>query len=141
MKADLISKKDLLRLTGISYGEFYRLRRRNIIPKEWFIKKSSQRGDEIYFPKEMLLERIEIMEGIKPLKEEQTIRKLWKEGLLVSYWSSPFKGIDKHKNNVTREFANEYNYSNLFDFNSGHNNHVINEYMMSILQSNNVMLR
>ncbi|OMK27222.1 hypothetical protein BER30_003137 [Clostridioides difficile] len=38
---ELISKKDLLSKTNISYGQLYRWKRKNIIPEEWFIKKIS----------------------------------------------------------------------------------------------------
>ena len=37
MKTYLISKKELLELTGISYGQLYRWKRKNLIPEEWFI--------------------------------------------------------------------------------------------------------
>ena len=42
----LISKKDLLARTGISYGQLYRWKRQNLIPEEWFIKKSTFTGQE-----------------------------------------------------------------------------------------------
>ena len=35
----LISKKDLLAETGISYGQLYRWKREQLIPEEWFIKQ------------------------------------------------------------------------------------------------------
>jgi DNA-binding transcriptional MerR regulator len=56
---DVISKKELLEETGISYGQLYRWKRKNIIPESWFIKKSSYTGQETYFPKEKILERIQ----------------------------------------------------------------------------------
>lgn len=55
---EMISKKDLLQLTGISYGQLYRWKRKKLIPEEWFIKKSSFTGQETYFPKDKILERI-----------------------------------------------------------------------------------
>ncbi len=73
MEEDLISKKELLELTGISYGQLYRWKRKNIIPEEWFIKKSSFTGQETYFPKEKILERIgKIME----LKDDRSLDEL-----------------------------------------------------------------
>ena len=65
MEEDLISKKDLLELTGISYGQLYRWKRKYIIPEEWFIKKSSYTGQETYFPKEKILDRIEKIKNMK----------------------------------------------------------------------------
>lgn len=56
---EVISKKELLELTGISYGQLYRWKRKNIIPESWFIKKSSFTGQETYFPREKILERID----------------------------------------------------------------------------------
>ena len=55
MEEKLISKKDLLELTGISYGQLYRWKRKKIIPEEWFIKKSVSTGQETFFPMEKIL--------------------------------------------------------------------------------------
>ena len=55
---NLISKKDLLALTGISYGQLYRWKRERRIPEEWFIKRSSYTGQETFFPREQILSRI-----------------------------------------------------------------------------------
>ncbi|GAA0123670.1 YhbD family protein [Clostridium faecium] len=56
---ELISKKELLEVTNISYGQLYRWKRKKLIPEEWFIKKSSFTGQETYFPKEKILDRVE----------------------------------------------------------------------------------
>lgn len=58
MHEEVISKKDLLLNTGISYGQLYRWKRKNLIPEEWFIKKSVSTGQETFFPKEKILDRI-----------------------------------------------------------------------------------
>jgi len=50
-----ISKKDLLILTGISYGQLYRWKRKGLIPEDWFIKRASFTGQETYFPKDLYL--------------------------------------------------------------------------------------
>lgn len=55
----LISKKELLNLTNISYGQLYRWKRMNLIPEEWFIKKSTTTGQETFFEKDKILERID----------------------------------------------------------------------------------
>lgn len=55
---DLISKKELLQVTGISYGQLYRWKRERLIPEEWFIKQSSFTGQETFFPRALILPRI-----------------------------------------------------------------------------------
>ena len=58
MEQELISKKELLETYGISYGTLYRWQRTGLIPKEWFIRKSTPTGQETYFPKELIIERV-----------------------------------------------------------------------------------
>ncbi|MCL6459847.1 MAG: YhbD family protein [Gorillibacterium sp.] len=53
-----ISKKELLQETGISYGQLYRWKRQNLIPDAWFVKQASFTGQETFFPKERILERV-----------------------------------------------------------------------------------
>lgn len=45
-------------MTGISYGQLYRWKRKELIPEEWFIKKSSYTGQETFFPREKIINRI-----------------------------------------------------------------------------------
>lgn len=47
-----ISKKDLLQVTGISYGQLYRWKREGLIPENWFVKRPSSTGQETFFPKD-----------------------------------------------------------------------------------------
>ncbi len=65
METNLISKKEVLELTGISYGQLYRWKRKNIIPEEWFIKKSSYTGQETFFPRDKMLSRIDTIKEMK----------------------------------------------------------------------------
>ncbi|MFB5190360.1 YhbD family protein [Alicyclobacillus fastidiosus] len=65
MDQDLMSKKELLDLTGISYGQLYRWKRKNLIPEDWFIRKSTFTGQETFFPKERMLQRIEQIKNMK----------------------------------------------------------------------------
>jgi hypothetical protein len=65
MNNELISKKDLLDLTGISYGQLYRWKRKNLIPEDWFIRKSTFTGQETFFPKEKILNRIDKIQAMK----------------------------------------------------------------------------
>ncbi|NQD64499.1 DUF4004 family protein [Bacillus haikouensis] len=73
MDTDLISKKEVLELTGISYGQLYRWKRKSIIPEDWFIKKSSFTGQETFFPREKMLARIE---KVKELKDTHSLDEL-----------------------------------------------------------------
>lgn len=75
MEEELISKKEVLRLTGISYGQLYRWKRMGLIPEAWFIRRSTFTGQETFFPKEKILRRIE---EILRLKEEKPLEELVK---------------------------------------------------------------
>lgn len=55
---ELISKKDLLIEMNISYGQLYRWKRKKLIPEDWFMKKSTYTGQETFFPREKILDRI-----------------------------------------------------------------------------------
>ena len=70
-----ISKKDLLAMTGISYGQLYRWKRERVIPEEWFIKQSSFTGQETFFPREQILSRIH---SILELKDKYSLEELAK---------------------------------------------------------------
>ena len=65
LEEELISKKELLELTGISYGQLYRWKRKNLVPEEWFIRKSAFTGQETFFPKEQILARIDKILNMK----------------------------------------------------------------------------
>lgn len=73
LEENLISKKELLELTDISYGQLYRWKRKNLIPEDWFIKKSSFTGQETFFPKDKILERID---KIKNMKDDASLDEL-----------------------------------------------------------------
>lgn len=73
MGEELISKKDLLELTGISYGQLYRWKRKNLIPDDWFIRKSTFTGQETFFPKAQILARID---KIVNMKEDLSLDEL-----------------------------------------------------------------
>ncbi|RIX60216.1 DUF4004 family protein [Paenibacillus nanensis] len=65
MDSDLISKKELLDVTGISYGQLYRWKRKQLIPEAWFIRKSAYTGQETFFPRELILSRIDKILNLK----------------------------------------------------------------------------
>ncbi|CAN5620961.1 YhbD family protein [soil metagenome] len=73
MENETISKKELLDITSITYGQLYRWKRKKLIPDDWFIRKSTFTGQETYFPKKYILERIE---KIKNLKDESSLDEL-----------------------------------------------------------------
>ena len=62
-----ISKKELLQETGISYGQLYRWKRQNLIPDAWFVKQASFTGQETFFPRERILERIHSILNMKDI--------------------------------------------------------------------------
>lgn len=72
---NLISKKDLLALTGISYGQLYRWKREQLIPEEWFIKRASYTGQETFFPRDQIISRVQ---SIIELKDRYSLEELSK---------------------------------------------------------------
>ncbi|MDR1183676.1 MAG: YhbD family protein [Coriobacteriales bacterium] len=70
---DEISKKDLLTETGISYGQLYRWKREGLIPEEWFVKRSAFTGQETFFPRARVLERVR---AILALKDELSLDQI-----------------------------------------------------------------
>ena len=73
MEQELISKKELLEKYAISYGALYRWKRKGLIPEDWFIKKSTVTGQETFFPRELVCERIEL---IKKQKDDISLDEL-----------------------------------------------------------------
>lgn len=65
MEQELISKKELLDRYGISYGALYRWKRKGLIPEDWFIKKATVTGQETFFPKALICERVELIQSQK----------------------------------------------------------------------------
>lgn len=69
----LIAKREVLRVTGISYGQLYRWKRKGLIPEEWFIRRATFTGQETFFPRDKILTRIE---QIKRMKEDHPLDDL-----------------------------------------------------------------
>ena len=61
MEEDIISKKELLEIFNISYGALYRYKRKGLIPEKWFIRKSTVTGQETFFPKKLICNRIKLI--------------------------------------------------------------------------------
>ena len=76
MEQELISKKELLERYSISYGALYRWKRKGLIPEEWFLKKSTVTGQETFFPKTLICERVELIQG---QKDEYSLDELSKQ--------------------------------------------------------------
>lgn len=76
---NLISKKDLLAITGISYGQLYRWKRQQLIPEEWFIKKASYTGQETFFPREQIISRVETILQLKDRYSMEDLAKMLAE--------------------------------------------------------------
>ncbi len=70
---ELISKKELLEDTGISYGQLYRWKRKGLIPDSWFVRKSTFTGQETFFPRQKILDRVQ---RIKTLKDDSSLDDL-----------------------------------------------------------------
>ncbi len=68
-----ISKRELLQMTGISYGQLYRWKREGLIPEEWFMKQSAFTGQETFFERDKILPRIR---AILELKEQYSLEEL-----------------------------------------------------------------
>lgn len=79
MGEELISKKELLERYRISYGALYRWKRKGLIPEEWFIKKSTVTGQETFFPKELICERVELIQNQKDDFSLDELSKLFHE--------------------------------------------------------------
>lgn len=62
---EMISKKELLQIYGISYGALYRWKRMGLIPDDWFVKTASPTGQQTFFPRRLVCERIEQIMGLK----------------------------------------------------------------------------
>ncbi|AMY06002.1 DUF4004 domain-containing protein [Staphylococcus condimenti] len=114
MPEQLISKKELLLKCDITYGQLYRWKRKNLIPDEWFIRKSTYTGQESFLPKDKVLKRIK---DIQKYKNEYSLDELAKmfaeEGeaaennvisdeTLMNQWSRYFM------NEVGETLLNEY---------------------------------
>ena len=78
MGEELISKKELLERYGISYGALYRWKRMGLIPEEWFLKKATMTGQETFFPKELICERVELIQSKKDAHSLDEISRQFK---------------------------------------------------------------
>ena len=61
----MISKKELLDKYRISYGALYRWKRMGLIPDEWFVKTASVTGQQTFFPRKLICERVDQILNMK----------------------------------------------------------------------------
>ncbi len=115
---DLISKKELLQLTGISYGQLYRWKRERLIPEEWFIKQSSFTGQETFLPRDLILPRIA---AILENKDKYSLNELGRmlspdtaDGVIDGDALAQITEIDSDLLPAIREICPKENYA-LFD--------------------------
>lgn len=84
----LISKKELLNQTGISYGQLYRWKREGLIPEEWFIKQTVFTGQETFFPKTQILNRIRAIQELKDKYSLEELAKILSPELAERYFTT-----------------------------------------------------
>lgn len=130
MEKDLISKKDLLEKTKISYGQLYRWKRKKLIPEEWFIKKSVTTGQETFFPKEKILDRVEEILNLK-------------DGVSLDDLAFKFSGVGK-KVFLTKEYIISSNISsnavvNIFEEFAGKDDVYKEDKIFSLIIFNNLI--
>lgn len=113
---EMISKKELLQITKISYGQLYRWKREGLIPNEWFIKQSVASGQETYFYKEQIIPRIEAILSLKDRYSHDEIKQFLNPNAKERKFSLSeavlIKGIDPF---VLRIYAQEKNDLSIFD--------------------------
>lgn len=101
-----ISKKQLLKETGISYGQLYRWKRQHLIPESWFVKQSSFTGQETFFPREQVLERIRTIQELKDRYSLEELSELFSPTLDKKiYGVSLIHGIPELDPELTDKFA------------------------------------
>lgn len=76
MDEDFISKKEVLEQYHISYGALYRWKRMGLIPEDWFIRRATATGQETFFRRKQICDRVEM---ILARKEEVSLDKLAEE--------------------------------------------------------------
>ena len=103
MDDNLITKKELLELTGISYGALYRWKRMKLLPDDWFIHRSTFTGHETFFPRDKVLERVK---QIQQMKKEIEENKASNAPMVPAY--NHFKEETEELNRI---FADAYNFS------------------------------
>ena len=112
----LISKKELLNETGISYGQLYRWKREGLIPEEWFIKQPSFTGQETVFPRTKILARIRAIQELKDKYSLEELAKILSPEVAERYFTvEDLKIIEEIKDNLIPAFVQAFQ-KNSFSF-------------------------
>ncbi len=80
MDENLITKKELLELTGISYGALYRWKRMKLLPDDWFIHRSTVTGHETFLPRDKALQRVREIQELKSQMSLEEIARQFQHG-------------------------------------------------------------
>lgn len=89
MDENLITKKELLELTGISYGALYRWKRMQLLPDDWFIRRSTFTGHETFFPREKVLQRVREIQEMKTRMSLEEIAAYYQPGVPAEVSMTP----------------------------------------------------
>ncbi len=109
----LITKKELLNETGISYGQLYRWKREGLIPEEWFIKQPSFTGQETVFPRNKILNRIKAIQELKDKYSLDELAKILSPEVAERYFTTEdLKVIDEIKDNLIPAFVQAFQKNN-----------------------------
>lgn len=106
----MISKKDLLIKTNISYGQLYRWKRLGLIPEEWFVKTSVSTGQETFFDEDLIIPRIN---KILSLKDDHSIDEI--KSLLnplpnqITFSIEKIKELGCFDNKIIKKFVDKDN--------------------------------
>lgn len=144
-----ISKKELLQLTGISYGQLYRWKREGLIPESWFIKQSSYTGQETFFLKEKIVERIQTIQALKDKYSLDELAQLLSpqansDIYIMDAQIDQMKGLDfevlaMYKNCVSLDAARFYDFLLVLAFTQIKNALHMNNEQFALLLQNNAM--
>ena len=83
----MISKREVLENTGISYGQFYRWKRMGLIPEAWFRRRSTFTGQETFLPRDKVLDRIHRINDLKDDHSLYEIAQMLSPDLLLKSYS------------------------------------------------------
>ncbi len=109
----LISKKELLNETGISYGQLYRWKREGLIPEEWFIKQPSFTGQETVFPRNKIMARIKAIQELKDKYSLEELAKILSPEVAERYFTVEDLGmIEEIKDNLIPAFVQAFQKNN-----------------------------
>lgn len=117
MEQELITKKELLEITGISYGALYRWKRMGLLPEAWFIHRASFTGHETCLPRDLALQRIA---DIQRMKETMTLEAILEQlqpgtNQVLSLTVSEVRKLGVALPGLVSQYLSEYPVSH-FDF-------------------------